>query len=790
MKHLLIFLVLFLVCALGFSQSVPQRINYQGMARTSAGVPLTNHTIGVQFRILQGLSGPQVFTEAHTLVTSPLGLFNTQIGSVNNNLGSVDWANGPYFLEVSIDTNSVSGYILLGTQQLVTVPYAMYAQSAASAPAPTVGISSSNVLSVGGNTVNLPAASAQSLSLSGNTLSITGGTPVTLPTTTVTGTGAISVNTITGGFNVNTPSVTVGPIPLIGSGLLTFAGSYPNFQITAIPAITYNPGNGDIVFSNSLTPSVPGITANITPTLAVTSGSILTVGPPTNTIALPSSGGTFVATPNTSLVATGALSSNTLATNLFSLNVPATSINAGSGISVGGSFPNYTVSALGVLPTTVTGSGAASVSSPGTNTFDVFVPSVSLTPGTNVTLNGTFPNYTINATAPPVTLTQSTNITVNGSYPNYTLSANVPPVTLTQSTNITVNGSYPNYTLSANVPPVTLTQSTNITVNGSYPNYTLSATNPGVSMSATGAASVTPASGTSFTVNVPATSVISSNSTATVSATGTNSFDISVPAQLNLSATGGSTKSGAYPNITINSPQQLTLTTAGATTLGGTYPNLNVGTPVLTVSPIAGTFNGGLLSILGSYPNYSLAAAPTISYSSGTGSLVLTNPTTLNSFSYNITPSVSISNNVLQSGPSTNTVAIVSPAAQAFAVSGNVLAVTSGGAAIFSTSFTKQVASSEVDVFAHVQASTGIIAVLGNLITFEITLDGNTSVVSIPHSLTPNDQNYVTLKAVFSGISAGSHTIAIRAKTNGGVATFVTLDPNSYGGKLILKETY
>ena len=186
--------------------------------------------------------------------------------------------------------------------------------------------------------------------------------------------------------------------------------------------------------------------------------------------------------------------------------------------------------------------------------------------------------------------------------------------------------------------------------------------------------------------------------------------------------------------------------------------------------------------------------APDISYNSVTGSLTVksqpfTTPTY--SYNYNITPGISISNNIIQSGPVTNTLSLTKPAAQGFAIPfNNVLLVGSGGTTLFSTAFTKQAASSEIDVFTHVQASAGAITLFGDEVNFEILVDGNPSLVSIPHTLTANQQDYITLKAVFSGLSAGAHTVSVVATCPTGIAAFVKINASGYGGKLILKETY
>lgn len=144
-------IILFFITLCGFkhfSQSpAPPLINYQGVARNANGQPIVNQNIGLLFEILQGsVSGSSVYTEAQPITTNSLGLFSTQIGKPPANLGVVNWQNGPYFLKISMDASGGSNYLPLGTQQLVSVPYALYAEKS-------------------GNSISLPTAT-----LNGTTL--------------------------------------------------------------------------------------------------------------------------------------------------------------------------------------------------------------------------------------------------------------------------------------------------------------------------------------------------------------------------------------------------------------------------------------------------------------------------------------------------------------------------------------------------------------------------------------------------------------------------------------------
>ncbi len=111
-----------------------EKISYQGIARDAGGNILSVQPIDIQFIIHQGsMSGNPVFTEIHATTTNSLGLFTLEIGKNNpTQFQSIDWSNGPYFLEVQMDPTGGTSYTYVGTQQLLSVPYALYSKKAES----------------------------------------------------------------------------------------------------------------------------------------------------------------------------------------------------------------------------------------------------------------------------------------------------------------------------------------------------------------------------------------------------------------------------------------------------------------------------------------------------------------------------------------------------------------------------------------------------------------------------------------------------------------------------------
>jgi uncharacterized protein (TIGR02145 family) len=125
MKKLLSFLILVLFAKTIFGQ-VPESFKYQAVLRDASGNVRANASVSINITILQGsTTGTQVFLEVHDTITNEFGLVNLEIGSKNpSGFEVINWANGPYFIKVNVDG------IEMGTSQLLSVPYALYAKTA------------------------------------------------------------------------------------------------------------------------------------------------------------------------------------------------------------------------------------------------------------------------------------------------------------------------------------------------------------------------------------------------------------------------------------------------------------------------------------------------------------------------------------------------------------------------------------------------------------------------------------------------------------------------------------
>ena len=110
----------------------PRAINYQAIARDNSGKLLASTKISVRMNILKGsTSGTNVYQETFKDVsTNSAGQFNLMIGtgSTSNSFSSIDWGSANHFLQIEVDVNNGTNYSVIGSQQLISVPYALFSQ--------------------------------------------------------------------------------------------------------------------------------------------------------------------------------------------------------------------------------------------------------------------------------------------------------------------------------------------------------------------------------------------------------------------------------------------------------------------------------------------------------------------------------------------------------------------------------------------------------------------------------------------------------------------------------------
>ncbi len=388
------------------AQNVPQGFNYQCIVRDNTGAPINNQTVTLLFTIRNNApNGPIAYSEMQTVSTNGFGLINLTIGSgtpLQGNFANINWAVGTKFLTVSIET-APGVFDEIGTSQLLSVPYALYALQAANGNDNwgTQTVQTTPVLS-GNGTASNPLTLAQQGAQPGQVLKWNGTTWV--PQNDDTGqTGTVTqVNTgdgLTGGPITTSGTISLANAP-VTPGQYGDSGNIPVITVdqygrvvnaTAVPVIltTISAGAGISVTQNGQNFVVTNI-GDVNPADDLTTSSTadgeitgpfsnLQIKPGVVTTAKLADGAVTTAkvadgaissakivdgAVNTSKIANGAVvgakisdmgasvgqvlkwNGATWAPAQDAVGQPVT-LGAGMGINVSGSFPNFTITNTG-----------------------------------------------------------------------------------------------------------------------------------------------------------------------------------------------------------------------------------------------------------------------------------------------------------------------------------------------------------------------------------------------------------------------------------------------------------
>jgi hypothetical protein len=389
-----VFFFLFLLNGTLLLGQVPQGINYQAVIRNLNGLSVNNTIIGLQLRILQGsASGNTVYAEQFTETTSNIGLVNVVIGEGSPTFGTfntIDWANGPYFLEVSTDINGGANYTLMGSQQMMSVPYALYAEnSGSSIPGPagpqgSPGVGIVSTINNGNGTYTFNYSDGSSFTTS----NLTGPTGATGPQGPTGATGLQGPAGVTGPQGL-TGATGVGIVSTInnGNGTYTFnysdGTSFTTANLTGPTGATGATGPaGPQGLTGATGPQGPvgatGATGSQGLTGATGVGIVSTINNGNGTYTFNYSDGSSFTTANLTGPAgpAGALPSGTLGQTLYNdgSNWLATSnlFNNGSAVAIGSTSPNASAAlqisstTQGVLLPSLTLSQRDAIASPAT----------------------------------------------------------------------------------------------------------------------------------------------------------------------------------------------------------------------------------------------------------------------------------------------------------------------------------------------------------------------------------------------------------------------------------------
>jgi hypothetical protein len=145
MKKIYTLLPALLINILCFGQT-PEKMTFQAVIRDASDVLLGNQNIGMQISIVQGsVNGNVIYSETHNPISNNNGLVNLEIGDgtvASGSFNSINWSNGPFFIKTETDPNGGSSYTIIGTSQLMSVPFALHAKVAESVATPTYTIGS------------------------------------------------------------------------------------------------------------------------------------------------------------------------------------------------------------------------------------------------------------------------------------------------------------------------------------------------------------------------------------------------------------------------------------------------------------------------------------------------------------------------------------------------------------------------------------------------------------------------------------------------------------------------
>lgn len=276
-KYLLICVAFFSLNAMA---QAPEGINYQAVVRDLAGATITNAPVGLKLSLLQSsATGTIVYEESFSTFSNYFGLVNVVFGQgtvINGSFANIDWSNGPYFIEVAADVTGGTSYSILGTQELMSVPYALYAKEAENSFSgdyndltnqPTIPTATSQLTNDTGFITSPDDADAdptneiQTLSVNGDSLTLSdGGGSVLLPGavkadtggyvgmcagSTTPGAGWVVYNSTTIRIDVNTTGCAFASTPAYFSSI---GGVGSHFELTGASAIYSPTANGFTVY--------------------------------------------------------------------------------------------------------------------------------------------------------------------------------------------------------------------------------------------------------------------------------------------------------------------------------------------------------------------------------------------------------------------------------------------------------------------------------------------------------------------------------------------------------------
>ena len=236
MKKLILSLVAIATISLSSFGQAPEAFKYQAVIRDGSSLILTNQAVGMQLMIRQGSAvGPAVYTETFAPTTNGYGLVNLEIGTgtTSDDFTTIDWANGPFFMETAVDVTGGTSYAVMGTSQLMSVPYALYAKTSGNGAGPQGPAGNDGIDGVDGA---IGATGPQGPAGNDGAVGATGAQGATGPQGPIGNDGAVGATGAQGTIGLTGPQ---GPAGNDGQGGVTTAGTNVTITGTGIVGDPY-----------------------------------------------------------------------------------------------------------------------------------------------------------------------------------------------------------------------------------------------------------------------------------------------------------------------------------------------------------------------------------------------------------------------------------------------------------------------------------------------------------------------------------------------------------------------
>ena len=265
MNKILPSLLILLVTANIITGQTPQAMNYQAIARNATGAPLQNQHVSLRLTIKDGINpGTPLYQETDTATTNQFGLFTTFIGKGTAALGTftgITWATGNKYLEVELDVTGGNNYTSMGTTELLSVPYALYAQTSGNGATGATGATGTNG--------TIGATGATGATGTNGTIGETGATGATGTNGTIGATGATGATGTNGTIGATGATGATGTNGTIGA-----TGATGAFGLTGTTGQTiFNNGSAWTATSN-LYNTGTSVSINVTGTPADSSAML------------------------------------------------------------------------------------------------------------------------------------------------------------------------------------------------------------------------------------------------------------------------------------------------------------------------------------------------------------------------------------------------------------------------------------------------------------------------------------------------------------------------------------